>query len=405
MGWLKDRWITLTLLFITFSFFGGEYWSAHWYNKWGLLIAFMAILLGIDLSRKVHWSVGLAVAWTILNGFYVFSWVPNVYSKMPLDTFNDARIVSAMASAYFVFFVLFFLNHPLKYKPQYERAFGWICILESFYVVGAALYGIQDFRPTTYGLGLFGRAGPLGNSSMAGCLIAVTYPFLNFGRAPLLNPAWAWWRFTWKCCTLFLPVVAILLLGSSVPIGVFGVVLCALILKRYYVVQGHLPRWYEWAWTLVIGSTTLGVGYFYLDDAKQKFFDSSGRFLFASWLFELWGDLVSRWGGAGLNLTTNLLPKVQALHKDRMIEHRATGDTMDFWLWLHSDWAQCLFELGVIGFCLYLILSVYCVKRSWRIPGGYFAATLGFLAMMLFNYPMHLPIHAFLGAFLVWVCF
>lgn len=117
---------------------------------------------------------------------------------------------------------------------------------------------------------------------------------------------------------------------------------------------------------------------------------------------KLWRDMMSWWWercnhlfGAGLGTFELFGPSVQR-----------TKHTLDqkYFIWMHSDWLQIVFEIGFIG----LIVSVWTYSAALKHSldrGPMFPSLVGFGIMMCGNYPLHLPVHAFVGALLISMAF
>ena len=76
---------------------------------------------------------------------------------------------------------------------------------------------------------------------------------------------------------------------------------------------------------------------------------------------------------------------------------------VDHWMpWLHSDYLLFFFENGIIGLIIYLTTICYLISMAYKAQKPYlFSAFIGYLGCMLFNYPLHFPVHVFLGCLIV----
>ncbi len=74
-----------------------------------------------------------------------------------------------------------------------------------------------------------------------------------------------------------------------------------------------------------------------------------------------------------------------------------------FWLWLHNDWLQMLFEYGVVGLTVFTSLFLVCLKRAWREP-SLFLSVVAIGAVMVGNYPWHISATTLLCTFVLWEC-
>lgn len=71
------------------------------------------------------------------------------------------------------------------------------------------------------------------------------------------------------------------------------------------------------------------------------------------------------------------------------------------WMFLHSDWLQCLFELGLVGMGLTLAVFVECLVVTYQRRPILFSSLLGAGIFGVFYFPMQLPGSAFVVMCLV----
>ena len=71
------------------------------------------------------------------------------------------------------------------------------------------------------------------------------------------------------------------------------------------------------------------------------------------------------------------------------------------WMFLHSDWLQCLFELGLLGVSLTLAVFVECLVMTYMKRPIIFSSLLGAGIFGVFYFPMQLPGSAFVVMCLV----
>jgi hypothetical protein len=68
----------------------------------------------------------------------------------------------------------------------------------------------------------------------------------------------------------------------------------------------------------------------------------------------------------------------------------------EFFLWFHGDVLQLIFEQGALGAISFLVVAFFAVRAAQRNVFT-FSSLMAYLACTLGNYPVHLPLHAFLG--------
>jgi O-antigen ligase len=77
----------------------------------------------------------------------------------------------------------------------------------------------------------------------------------------------------------------------------------------------------------------------------------------------------------------------------------AKGQTNVF-IWLHSDWFQTLFEQGIVGLLLILVMYGHALWRARRVP-ELFAALTAYAVFGAANMPLRYPICGLFGALLI----
>lgn len=222
--------------------------------------------------------------------------------------------------------------------------------------------------------GNVGYSGLLDYSSMNGCLIAICLPMLFSEK-----------KWIQSC----LAVGAIVASGSSMPYGVAAVGVGALALKR------RMFSGLFW----VICVFALGFAF-----EKHDFFNSAGRLGAYKTFITAWWDKGYIWNGMGLGSFSFLGPTIQCekLFEVSFINGTCTGN---FWGWLHSDWLELLFDTGIVGLSLGLLLVIAVTVKLYVYKGinheGLFSMWLSINAMAVFNYPKEFFVLSFLYVLLI----
>jgi O-antigen ligase len=335
-------------------------------TRTSVFLAFCTLWIAGSIGRRIHWSAGLALAWVLGSGIYVFG-----SPVSPYLAFGDGAVLTfdAITASAFVAVllpVMLVLSLPRGTLGYLLAAFGWLCYLDSGYVVVQWVWGAD----------LAHRGGLLGNASLNGSLIACCYPILI-------------WAMPWRAGILpaLLPVVAILASRSNVAWG-------ALLAGMGTPILVHACRR---SWDLVQGGmmsvALLGVGGYLALGAK--FADTNGRF--PVWFASLswWRKHANPWMGTGLGTYYVLGPSLQRAYLPDQNGHL---------LWMHNDWLQILFELGWVGLALLVLMGVWAIARAVRNGRLWLASSLAAYAVVAAgNFPMHVPTLALLGILLV-VC-
>jgi hypothetical protein len=349
MNWsLSMNNVVLYGLF-TFLFFGvsgGDYWFDHYLGKWAVLMGVLSTYISYRVGEKTHWSVGAFVAILLLGSIRSFGY-----------TFVDRDSVYTAFSL--LTFVSFLAWLPKKYSETLITFFAVVCLASSAYTI--AEFPLLGFY----------RAAFSGNASMNGCLIACTVPFFDRWAAGKRD------RYL-----LLAPIVAaIYMTDASIPLGVLSVVIGA-----------YLWHHCGWRGTLAAaasGALVLGIGALL---QGEKILSTSGRTEYWKDVLTWWASSDREWLGQGTG-TGRMIFQGMWRNKGHLNAQ-----------WAHSDWLQLLFENGLVGLTAGC-LAFYFTLRAARNRTWLFAAVLGYGAMAFFNYPVHLPIHSFLGASLIWLAF
>lgn len=235
----------------------------------------------------------------------------------------------------------------------------WFGALHAFFMIGDQTI----WRAEPIG----GTIGMLGNRSIGASFLAVWVP-ISFRH-----------RFGTYLATL--GVFAILLTPSSMGFlgllaAIFGLMIPFMGLRSILVTAGLL------ALTLWLFGPLIDPDMFHMA-TRYPVWEEAALF---QWRQGIWSTLC----GLGLG-------SFKVLGHPLVAQHIRPGRT---WLWLHNDWLQIIFELGIVGFALFLLFYIRTLIRSWDRP--YLVAGLvSFGAAMVGNYPLHMAVFALLGAWMV----
>lgn len=116
--------------------------------------------------------------------------------------------------------------------------------------------------------------------------------------------------------------------------------------------------------------------------------------------FELWGRVMTfYWNHA--NILVGFGPGSFELFGPK-IQHASNFMTGSWFIWMHNDWLQILFELGIVGFILWGLAYVGVCRRVRARKSAYlFASLIGLGVMACMNYPLRQPESIFFGVLLV----
>lgn len=184
-------------------------------------------------------------------------------------------------------------------------------------------------------------------------------------------------------------VVCLPLVAAVIPLGEFLLlpILGAALLGKSSIGIGMCVLWvvaYGWR-TLNPGIVFLGAPVIFLlgkiTHGHKELFNSSGRFQMWEFFIKLWAKNPKNWlFGTGFGtfgvFSTNL-------------QQAFNVNPTDWWIWMHNDWLQMLFECGVVGLALMAWLYLSCVWKL-RKQTPELQSLLLFGVMMGCNYPLHL---------------
>lgn len=373
-------------LFITVAIFAVAILSKNndfvWVKWWSALSVATLFLSGL-IWRRVHPSVALVFAVTVWNGVWAFAWPDNQFNGLPDTAVYLFERSAAFSSFAFLCFALILTLASRKHLRLLCKSFSLLCLVNSVVVIAQYVAGYSQLS------GLFGA------TSMSGCLIAFTYPFLAFVSEAHPRE----WERRYKnmlyllyiLSAITLPVVAIFLTKSSMAIGTLAVVWLVFLWREYNKLGTGL---------LLFGAILLIA---YLLD--PTFFDQLHKPVFQWGRLRIWilsihwwlaQDMQTFFVGTGLGSTEVLLPHIQYGEG-----HRGQHE---WFLWMHNDWLQLLFEQGIIGLAVYLNAFFFALKASWK--NVYLSSALiGVAVCALGNYPARLPVHGFILMAIVVMCF
>lgn len=209
--------------------------------------------------------------------------------------------------------------------------------------------------------------GSLSNPSMNSSLIVVTLPFVIARAAGRVRYA-----------ALALSVGAVFLSKGSIGIGMLAV------LGGLYAVRlGYWKLILAAPVPIVAGAILFG----------RELFDSSGRVhMWKFFISNLLNNPVNYAFGTGYGTFGSFSSYLQRIHK-------VAGN--QWWMWLHNDWLEIFFILGVVGLVLSIAVYFSALMRFYCRGEGHEAISLVLLGLMMgVNYPLHHPISA---AFAAWI--
>lgn len=343
------------------SNFGGDYYWGKWF---GFSVAF-TYLIALAVYKRFGWLAGLNVAYLFLSAIWVVVYRHNRYELVtPYDLMALKLFVLESAWKFALILIPF-----LAFRPNRENLHTCGGLLSCFFAV-ATVFSI--FKEAIFhGCHVENSCGGLiNNPSMNACMLVVCLPFIF-----KLCTKWVSWSF------FAVAALAILLGKSNLGLGMLAIFLSLEILpqkKMRWALSG-IPLLFLLAW---------------LTHGEKTLFSSGGR-------FDMWRFFMSAWGSNAHNWLFGSGFGSFGVFSINLQEHARLAEGV-WWLWLHNDWLQGVFELGISGFLLMAALFIEGVYRFYKDEMYREAQSLLlFGAMMMVNFPLHVALPSAFGAWLI----
>lgn len=270
------------------------------------------------------------------------------------------QMLTALAAASFMW--VFCLTFPfLLLEKKHFYYVTWIFVI----------FGILDSIAIIFKLGVdqFKNSGFLLNPAQDGTFIACLLPFAYYTNK----------RVKWPIMALF--ITAIIMSEASTPLVGLGIFLaCALWFSKYrkFLLLGPAA---------VFGLGVLLQGY-------HQVTSSSGRLNYI-WplVMKFWAERVNILTGSGPGSFYVYGPGIELAHHG--FNYRGA-----VYIWLHNEWLQILFELGIIGLLLTLLFFALSLKKAYNKP-HLFSLLLIYGVTAAFQMPMRQFLSAFLLIYII----
>lgn len=322
-------------------------------NFVGLLALTFVIFIMVYnwLSR----ATALFIAYVCAHSIYFLSY------HSPFSNFGMAydHYLQSTAAKGFIFLQLFAVLFvvPTRYYKVLRSSLGPIAIVST--ISAFATYIVT------------GKAtGIVGATSIDSALIACCLPYL--------------WRVLKQCelplriIITALAVIAIFILGGSVALG------CLVTIILFSV---PVQNWRKYFILSVLSVMTLVATYYFMFD--RALFNSSRRFFAYEISLKYFWENVNVWIGTGISTYWVYGPLIQDQNK---------WGKSEYFTFLHSDILQLLFEFGIVGIVLFLLMISGAISRIWQGKRYLLAPIMAYLVFMTFYYPLHSFLTAFVGA-------
>lgn len=346
----------------------------HYYQiYWGLAILTVLSFYCKSLFKYFHVSFAIAATYTVFQTYLFGFWIDNFepYSaplNMVLKIHHEEALVMLLLAL--------FLLKEIKIKPKW---LGWLCVTNILVTLILLPVHVEKFH--MIGLSM--------NPAMNAAITSITMPFLFSLPSPFIMP--------------FLSLGAILILATKNVTPVLALI--AAFFGPAFFVSRHKARNLS---LMLLAAVVLFALIHNHSNVKDRI---------ENWnLFGTYWKAHFPWfigSGNGSFIDWGPLIQKNAVFSDEMFFNKfmpffdKTWESYNarphwYWLWLHSDIYQTLFELGAIGLILWanaIIRALYRVRRNEPVIAG----MLSWLVVAAFYYPLHFPIQLGLGLALLTV--
>lgn len=334
-----------------------------WIYRWLLLAALMFAFFGARVMTKVSVLPALCVMYFAMQalGYAMIPMHPQLSNR-----FQTALHVSAFHSALvFVIVPIFMMARGSRWRLAFFSVSCFFALSVAALILSVACF--FQYGEQVRGVPFFG------NASMTGTFIAIV--------ASGFPGLW--------------PLIVIPSLAALKVTTPFAVLFAGLLVRSLHPKTDGTTRLPMWGKLSLLAGLLSSVVYYGWD----KFSSGHGRYhvwrLAIGWHQEQNGWI--RTLGAGPGSVPLIVPQLQ----------EAAGlphTSQSFFSWLHNDWLQILFEQGTLGLLLALTLFGVACWRTKRNPRA-LAMVVAYGVAMTTNYPLRLPLTAFLGIMLLGVAY
>lgn len=333
--------------------------------EWCLIMGITFFLWNLFWVRPRFGSCASALlAYAGFSSIWVWEWVQNryysinVYDQMALRYFS----ADSLAKLLLILGPMLWLSENRKKLFSVGRflAFGYV-ILNSWAILLSKIF------TGCYAVNSCGGIG--GNPSISVSLMVSLLPLTIRS-----------WKEDWS--KVLLVFAAVIISKSSIGLGLLAMYLGLEILRKR-----------AFFYALAASIVPLALGALYLSPATL--FDSSSRFMIWKFMMQRWAAPWNIPFGTGLGTFHVFSVNLQNVKGLPLI---AEGS---HWNTFHNDWLQMLFEGGVLGIGLFILVFLSAVVKGFRSGESKTVdSLLLFGTFMALNPALHFPIPAFFGAWL-----
>ncbi len=330
----------------------------RWHNQELYAFIIVSLIISFLISKRFSWILGLNISWILCVGFYYFK-MPKFYFGIFADL-AQVMFPSVIADALLwlvcaVIIGLWLLADNKKLRNLLDSC-EWLFWIDICVMIGRRLWDKEFHR----------YLGAMDNEAMDGTLLLLLY-ILSCVRNS--RP--------WFVHILF--GIFIFLTDSTTAICGLG-----LIWITYFIMEYRIKLWLKIVGASGILCGIMGTGIYLL--GNHEFWNSNGRTYIWKKTFDYWWKQGNHYFGLGPGSFALYGPGIS-------LQNRQPNTIQTVFIWMHNEYLQVLFELGIIGLVLFLLLHIqmlymsYKTKLSWLFIS---VITFSFIELTQMNY-RHAP--------------
>lgn len=336
--------------------------------QWFVFYLLVIVLAGWRVFKYTSALPAIALTYFLVSGAFVYAYKYNHFATSVQYLIPTASLASLDVSVAIIMTVFFLLCIPKRITNSHVAS-----VISLVTIYNSLLVCFNLITRNRYG-GNHGYHGLIDSSGINSALIAsgITSVF-SFG--PVVT---------------VICLIAVAAGLSSIPYGVLLATVSAYLLKnRDYKKLLGLPV------IMLVGFVV----------EKGSLFNDSGRFdIYRLFMTEWWKKGLLTFG-TGMGTFQFVAPIIQC-EKQFLMNANCEGF---FIRQMHSDWLELVFQFGIVGTIVVVLLCACTTKRLWnaRTEGSseIFALFIGTMASAVFSYPMHYQPTFFVALMCVWIAY
>jgi len=354
----------------------------HWRSEIYWTSAAILFWISIVIARQFHWSAALGFFWASLSAIKAFFYPQSPYIQMGKASVIAFDSVTSQSLVYLMIAVIPFVLLKKKNYGSISQGFAFLCFIDSIIVLSRWILGDSP-------------SGLMDNSALDACMIACTWSFLAIKPMPqdydcedLRDVKKNLLKFARDLIWICTPIAAIFATQSSTGLAAFAIAIAGSLFMRIQSKLLTLGAIFGIGWTaLIVGFMTIG---------KDQLLNPNGRFAQWDLAMKFFEKKIEFFFGAGPGTYFILGPLIQ-LKNNPILNHYP-----NFYIYLHNDWMQILFELGCVGLALAGLVYLYSLRNAYKKGDEWvFSSLLAYGFVGLFQPPLRIMTFSCLGAFLL----